>query len=219
MKRLQWRFGGVVALVAGLVIPSQSLAFTIDFETLTESDSVTTQFSGLTFTNATVLTAGSTLNEFEFPPSSGTNVVFDNGGAIQIDFATTALTLSGLFTYSEALTITAFDALLNPVATVNSLFTSNLGLSGDVGSSPNEILSLTYAGGISRVLIAGNTLGASFTLDDLSYTTGSTPPPPPPPTTVPEPASAILLVISVLIFAAAGTQIQKHLVSLGNSVA
>lgn len=199
MKRSQWVVSlGAATLALGLLLPGQSRAVTIDFETLTELDAVTTQFTGLTFANASVLTAGSTLNEFEFPPSSGTNVVFDDGGDIQIDFSTTALTLSGRITYSEALTLTAFDALLNPVVTVNSLFASNLGLSGDVGSSPNELLSLTYASGISRVLIAGNALGGSFTLDDLTYTISGTLSQPP--TTVPEPASGILLAIGTLTF-------------------
>lgn len=208
VKETRWvlKFG-IVLLVLGLLISGPAHAITIDFEALTELDSVTTQFSGLTFTNATVLTSGSTLNEFEFPPSSGLNVVFDDGGAMQIDFATAALTVSGRFTYSEALTLTAYDSLLSPVATVNSLFGSNLVLSGEAGSSANELLALNYAGGISRLLITGNALGGSFTLDDFTYTTGDILPPPPPPPPppggdVPEPTSLILVALGSVGFLA-----------------
>lgn len=201
MKEMRWALKfGIVLFVLGLLISGPAHAITIDFEALTELDSVTTQFSGVTFSNATVLTSGSTLNEFEFPPSTGLNVVFDDGGAMQIDFSTAALTVSGRFTYSEALTLTAFDSLLSPVATVNSLFGSNLALSGEAGSSANELLSLSFAGGISRVMITGNALGGSFTLDDFTYTTGEILPPPPPPPPppgegVPEPASLILVAL------------------------
>lgn len=175
---------GVVLVLLGPLISGLAYATTIDFETLTDSDPVTTQFSGLTFSNARVLTAGISLNELEFPPSSGANVVVDDGGPIRIDFASAVLSVSGRFTYLQSLTITAFDSLLNPVATSNSLFGSNLALSGDVGSSANELLTLNHAGGISRVLMTGNVAGgSSFTLDDLTYTAAS----------VPEPSTLLLL--------------------------
>ena len=51
---------------------------TINFERLLNGDVVTSQFPGLVFSNAMVLTAGIDLNEVEFPPHSGENVVFDN---------------------------------------------------------------------------------------------------------------------------------------------
>lgn len=176
---------GVVLVLLGLAISTPAYAITIDFETITDSTGVTTQFSGLTFLNATVLTSGISLNEFEFPPSSGSNVVVDDGGPIQIDFASTVLNVSGLFTYTQSLTLTAFDSLLNPVATSNSLFGSNLALSGDFRSSANELLALNFAGGISRVLITGNASGGSFTLDNLTYTTASA--------NVPEPSTLLFL--------------------------
>ena len=180
---------GVVLVLLGLMISSPAYAITIDFETLTDSEAVTTQFSGLTFSNTTVLTAGSSLNELEFPPSSGVNVVSGEGvGPIQIDFASAVLSVSGRFTYAIPLTLTAFDSsLLNPVATSNSLFDSNQALSGDLGSSANELLTLNYAGGISRVLITDTTPGGGFffsTLDDLTYTAAAS---------VPEPSTLLLL--------------------------
>ena len=73
----------VVLAVTLLALPSSLFAdpIKIDFESLTELDSVSTQFLGLTFSNAAVLTAGSSLNEIELPPHSGLNAVFDDGGA------------------------------------------------------------------------------------------------------------------------------------------
>lgn len=63
------------------------LANTIDFEGLPDSTNVTNQYSGVIFSNAIILTTGISLNEFEFPPHSGTNVASDNGGPLSITFA------------------------------------------------------------------------------------------------------------------------------------
>jgi hypothetical protein len=92
--------------------------------------------------------------------------------------------VAGFFTYTLPLTLTAFDAASNIVATDVSDFASNLALSGDPGSAPNELLSVAFAGGIDRVLIAGDFAGGSFTLDDLTRT---------PATAVSEPATLMLL--------------------------
>ena len=62
-----------------------------------------------------------------------------------------------------------------------SAFNSNLGLSGEPGSTPNEFLSVASANGIARVTIAGDPLGNSFALDDLALTS------------VPEPSTLILI--------------------------
>jgi hypothetical protein len=56
-----------------------------------------------------------------------------------------------------------------------------MALSGDPGSSPNEFLTFAWASGISRVVIAGDLGGTSFTMDDLSATP------------VPEPGTLLLL--------------------------
>jgi hypothetical protein len=144
-------------------------ATVIDFETLADSTAITTQFPGSTFSNATVVTAGVSLNEFEFPPNSGTNVAFDDGGVITIAFDILQASVAGRFTYLVPVTLTAFDAALNPIATDVSDFSTNLALSGEPGSSPNELLQVVSALGIARVTIAGDPLGGSFTLDDLAF--------------------------------------------------
>ena len=117
------RFVLVALVVVALHFPQSARATVIDFEGLADLEVVTSQFSGLTFTNATVLTEGISLNEFEFPPRSGTNVVFDDFGAMVIDFAPLALEVSGFFTYFFPLTMTAFDGSSTQVDVATSAFT------------------------------------------------------------------------------------------------
>jgi hypothetical protein len=65
-----------------LLIPTLANAglISVDFEGLADSTSLTNQYAGLLFTNASVVTAGLSLNEIEFPPRSGVNVAIDTGG-------------------------------------------------------------------------------------------------------------------------------------------
>jgi hypothetical protein len=165
-----------------------SEALTFNFEDLTDSERLTTQYAlfGVTFTNATALTAGISLNEFEFPPHSGTNVIFDDGGPMTLIFSIPMVYFEGYFTYLVPLTLNFFDALNNLVGSANSNFSSNMVLSGDPGSSPNELLSFAWGPGISSVVISGDLGGNSFTMDDLTATP------------VPEPGTLLLLGSGVL---------------------
>jgi hypothetical protein len=166
----------------------------IDFDGLSDGDSVTTQFAGVTFSNAAVLTAGSSLNELEFPPHSGSNVVYDAGGPMTIVFADPVLSFGGYFTYAEPLSLDAFDDADDPVASATSAFGSNLALSGDPGSSPNEFLEVIFASGISSVTITGDPAGGSFVLDDATITPlGGSESVPEPATSVPLASAAIAL--------------------------
>jgi len=153
----------------------------LDFEGFADGTVLTTQYAGVTFTDAAVLSAGVGLNEFEFPPHSGTNAAFDDGGPISIAFDAPVVSFNGYFTYTEPLTLAAFDALGNEVAAANSAFASNDALFGDPGSSPNEFLQVAFVGGISSVTITGDPAGGSFVMDDLTYASS-----------VPEPASLYL---------------------------
>jgi hypothetical protein len=189
-------FLGFTLVILCFCIPSVR-ADIIDFESLSDLESVTNQFPGLTFTNTTVVTAGISVNELELPPHSGIHEVFDDGGPISIAFSGPVLSFGGYFTYLEPLTLTAFDAASNLVSSAASAYSTNDVLFGDSGSSPNEFLQVSFAGGISRVVIAGDPLGTSFTMDDVTYTPASTP--------VPEPASFVfLLTAAVAMFAARG---------------
>ena len=177
-------------------LTSRAGVVVIDFETfpdataITDSTPITTQFPGLTFTNTTVISAGITLNEFEFPPHSWSNVGFDDGGPISITFASSILSFGAYFTYTVPLTLSAFDGANNLVARATPAFSNNLALSGDSGSSPNEFLSLSFPSGIVRVSITGDPAGSSFVFDDLTVETSDT-------GVVPEPTSLTLVLISM----------------------
>ncbi|MBM3765169.1 MAG: hypothetical protein FJW32_07230 [Acidobacteria bacterium] len=162
---------------------SHAAIITIDFEGLADDSAITTEFAGLTFSNTRALTAGITLNDLEFPPRSGSNVAGDIGGPIDINFTIPVLNFSGYFTYSTALTLTAFDALNQVVGSTNSAFSANTVSSQN---TPNERLQLSFAGGIARVTLAGGVSGSTFTLDDLELTT-------PDSAEIPEPATWLLV--------------------------
>jgi hypothetical protein len=176
---------GVLLLAVAAPAALRAGTVVIDFETFPDGTSLTTQYPGLTFFNTTIITAGISLNEFEFPPYSGTNAAFDDGGPISIAFASPILSFGGYFTYAEPLTLAALDSTSTQVASATSAFSNNEALSGDSGSSPNEFLLVSFAGGVSSVTITGDPGGGSFVMDDVTYTT--------PEATVPEPGSIFLL--------------------------
>jgi hypothetical protein len=161
----------IVSLVLASGVLSIRADTILDFDSLSDLTAVTTQYAGVTFSNAMVLTAGVDLNEIDFPSHSGTNVVVDDGGPISITFSMGVHGFGGYFTYTEPLTIAAFDASQNLLGTVQSVFSNNTTSLGDVGSSPNEFLSITAQGSIAEILITGDPLGFSFTLDDATITT------------------------------------------------
>jgi hypothetical protein len=186
MRTVRW-FLPVLLLLS---FPVLANADVVTFEGLADGTVVTNQFSNLIFLNATIATAGpsGSLNADEFPPHSGENVVFDDGGPMSISFIVPASTVSGFFNYGTRLTLTAFDSSNNVIGTTTSAFNSNLGVTGDPGSHPNEVLSFSFVSGISRIVIAGDPEGTSFTLDDLTVAT------------VPEPSALYLLTGGALTF-------------------
>ena len=188
----------ILAMMAFGLAAAQSVAadpVTIDFEGFGDGTSLTNQVSGITFSNAIVLTAGQSLNEAEVPPHSGFNVVSDDGGPLSINFASPTASFSGYFTYAVQITLEAYDSSNNLLGSINSLFSNNFLLSGDAGSTPGELLSFSFAQGISRIVITGDPGGASFVLDDMTIQA---------PVEVPEPASVSLLALGSLALAAYG---------------
>ena len=150
-------------------IPAQA-ATIIDFEGLADSTPIGTTYSalGITFTNALVITAGISLNELEFPPTSGQNAVIDNGGPIQLAFASPVSSFFAYFTYASPLTLTAYDSANDVLTSAVSAFSQNFVSSGN---PPDESISLTYSTGIDHITIAGDPAGGSFVMDDVTFNT------------------------------------------------
>jgi hypothetical protein len=142
---------------------------TIDFEGLADGTLVGSTYSGegVTFTSATVITAGISLNEADFPPKSGQNVATDDGGPIGVFFSFDATSFSAYFTYATSLQLTAFDASNSPITSATSTFTENFVSSGN---PPNEFIQLSGIG-IRSVTIEGDPAGASFVMDDVTIDT------------------------------------------------
>jgi len=160
-------------------------ASVIDFETFLDSQTVTNQIAGVTLSSTVVLSAGLSLNDFEFPAHSGTNVVIDDIGPIWMHFASPLSAFSGYFTYITPVTVDAFDASFHLLGSVTSAFSSNTALSGNAGSVPNEFLEVASGSKIALIRISGLPDGSSFTLDDVTLTSSS----------VAEPATLALLLL------------------------
>jgi hypothetical protein len=170
----------VLVLLFGCMSPSLYSAVTLDFEGRPDLELITNQYSsfGVTFGEAIILTAGYSLNEIDFPPYSGIQVLGDDLGPLTASFTNGATYVGGYFTYSEELNLFAYDEADVFLGSVQSLSNSNFG--------SNEFISFSSLDPISRIVIQGNLDGASFTLDDFTFEPLS------PPSTVPVPGSALL---------------------------
>lgn len=167
----------------------EAKATVIDFEGIPDSTLVATQYPGLTFSNAIILTAGISLNEFDFPPYSGLNVASDDGGPISISFASPVHSVGAYFTYAEPVKIDAYDSSSTLIAQATSLFSTNDALLGDPGSTPNESISVsTGSNDIYTITITGDPSGSSFVMDNLTF--GSS---------IPEPRPILLLFPALLM--------------------
>lgn len=168
-----------------LSAPAAATASTIfiDFEAFTEGD--TPSAAGVTFSNAFVLTSGDiggSLNSSDFPPKSDFNVAFDApAGPMTLEFSTPVVSFSAFFTYTTTLALTAFNGA-SIVDTDTSSTSANFTSSGN---TPNELISLTSAGGIDRIVILGDLNGGSFVVDDITLETAAV--------VAPEPATLWLL--------------------------
>lgn len=176
--------------VFALLASSSAHAGPIDFEGLSDGTLLSTQYPGVAFSNAQILTSGISLDEFEFPPHSGSNVFTDLMGPVFLTFAAPIDFFSGYFTHSSQLSLYGFDINHVQVAVRTSSFFNNLNLSGDPGSAPNELLAVS-ASPISFIEILGDPRGSSFVGDDIQFTASTTSP-------VPEPSTAMLVALALL---------------------
>lgn len=149
-------------------------ALLLDFEDMPDLTLVNDYYAadGIHFNNAISLTAGFSLNEFDFPPSSGDVAIGDDYAPLEITFDRTVQSFSANFTYDAMLTFTAYDVAGQFVDIYSTSTFSNIGTS--------ENISLDFSA-FSSIVIAGQWYG-SFIIDDLNFEL----------TPVPEPATIVL---------------------------
>jgi hypothetical protein len=175
-----------LALLA-LARPADAAPVTIDFESLAEFELVTNQFAadGIVFGNLIVLEAFSSLNEIDFPPTSGVHALsgLDPGAAL-IDF----LLPASLFSVQL---ITADDALVQAFGAGDVLLDSLL-VAPNL-ASPTQVEFLRASPEIEYVTVASQLTGNAFplTLDDVVFDTAA--PAPEPGVPIPEPSGLLLL--------------------------
>jgi hypothetical protein len=184
MPRSEGRVWRVVmsALFVWLVglSPGSSSGAMVNFEAFGDSFTLTNEVPGLSVAGGTILTAGISLNEFDFPPRSGSNVLGALSGVLLLSFSGDPDQVSAYFTFAEMLHVTAFGAGGAVLADFDSLVASNLGSQSliEVLAPDIELLQLTTTG------------FSAFTLDDLVFVSAGT---------VPEPSSIFLAVVALLL--------------------
>lgn len=157
----------------------------IDFESFEDSFVLTDQVAGLTVSGGTVLTAGVSLNEIDFPPKSGLNALAALSGRLTVAFAEPIKEFSAYFTFGEPLLFSLFDSSGDSSGSFESPIASNLGAFTLIDFS---------IPGVASVLIASQDSRA-FTMDDLRFnaTVGHSP----------EPGSITLFAVAALAAVAA----------------
>ncbi len=114
MKKILKKLVLLSALVGLLASTSiaEATPVLLDFEDIPDCTSVGDYYSsyGVHFNNAISLTAGFSLNEFDFPPSSGDVAIGDDWAPIEITFDNFTQDIFANFTYGSQLTFSAYDA-------------------------------------------------------------------------------------------------------------
>jgi hypothetical protein len=180
----------LVAIALACVALPAYAAPIIDFESLAVDEVVTTQFApdGALFGNAVTLVSGVSLNEIDFPPSSGTNVISGLGsGALGIGIITAAVEVSFQLTTADIAVVSYYDSA--------SALIGQTQVAPNLGS--HTLVQLHAAGApIAGVRIASLATGDAFflTVDDVQVT-------------VPEPSAFLALAVGLLPVAAA---IRRH---------
>jgi len=156
-----------------LLCTTSAGATLLNFEDMPDLTSVGDFYApyGVHFSNALSLTAGFSLNEFDYPPSSGLVAIGDDNAPIMITFDNPAENIFANFTYGSQLTFYAYDHIGTLIGSYINPASSNLG--------STELIPLSFAN-VSSLEIAG-AVNNSYIMDDLNFTP------------VPEPSTIALL--------------------------
>ncbi len=155
-------------LAASCSATSQNTPITLGFDGLADLSTNLNAF-GVSFTGATVLACGGSLNCVPFPPFSGRNVIYDSGnGVITANFdpsVTGAVCMvSARITGNRNITMTAFDNNNNVIDTQQTGGANYVGS----GGTPNLLLSITAANApIASVTFHDD--GNTYTIDDFTF--------------------------------------------------
>jgi len=167
----------IIAVLALSFPPSLFADPILTFEGFSDLTVITNQYPRVVFNGATILTAGISLNQIDFPPHSGVNVVINSVGPMELVFSPSINYFSGYLTYYNGMTVEGYDVLNNLLDTAIGAYSANFVSSGN---PPNEYLRID-ASGITRVVLTGGG-NNSFVLDDAQFTGA-----------VPEPSTFFLL--------------------------
>ncbi|TVZ41106.1 hypothetical protein P886_0445 [Alteromonadaceae bacterium 2753L.S.0a.02] len=176
----------ILLAAVGLAGSGSAMAMTVDFEDLPDLTSVGEFYAsdGLHFSNAISLTAGFSLNEFDYPPSSGNVAIGDDLAPMVINFDGLTNDISANFTYASQLSFSAYDLGGSLIGNYLHFNVDNLGTS--------ELISLPFTD-VSRLVVAGEWDG-SYIMDDFNFSISNVSP-------VPLPGSFVLFSTALLGFA------------------
>jgi hypothetical protein len=198
MRSLRVLIVGLLCAAAPAIVRAEPVL--IDFESLADGEDINAQFADFSFAGAIALSSGAiggSLNESDFPPSSGFTVAA-GFRTMTIEFLRPATIFRGNFTYNGSLTLQAYSgaALLGSTA---SLFAANFASNAD-GNAPNELVTLDSAllgGTITSIVITADGFG-DFVLDDLFADLEVEPPS----QSVPEPSTVALMLLGSTLLVA-----------------
>jgi len=198
MLKLRWtrrllEWGSLASLVAVVAISQAASAtsnVSIDFESLALDEFVTTQFADqqVLFGNAVTLVAGISLNEIDFPPSSGTNVISGlDVGPIGVAFLQPAHFVAFSITTADTAVVRYYDATATLLG--QSVIDANLGATSQIAfNTPSQQISGLTIGRLN----ADDSTGSAFflTVDDFQAA-------------IPEPSAFLAMALGLIPIAAA----------------
>jgi N-acetylmuramoyl-L-alanine amidase len=124
---------------------------------------------GVSFTGATVLSCGGSLNCVQFPPFSGRNVIYDSGNGVitaTFDPSTTGpvCMVSARITGNKNITMTAYDVKNNVLGMAQTGGPNYVGS----GGTPNLLLSIA-ATNAPIATVTFHDSGNTYTVDDFTF--------------------------------------------------